>query len=78
MLRAKTVRNWYRIHKWTSLLCTAFLLMLCVTGLPLVFRDEIHDMQGLEVKAAEVPANTPMARSSQPVSAGIRGCILNS
>lgn len=71
MLRAKTVRNWYRIHKWTSLLCTAFLLMLCVTGLPLVFRDEIHDMQGLEVKAAEVPANTPMASLDKVLAAGI-------
>ncbi|RHW16838.1 PepSY domain-containing protein [Sphingomonas gilva] len=34
-------RRWYLVHKWTSLVCTAFLLMLCVTGLPLIFHDEI-------------------------------------
>jgi len=36
-----TLRAWQRVHTWTSLACTAFLLMLCVTGLPLVFEDEI-------------------------------------
>jgi uncharacterized iron-regulated membrane protein len=40
-LTAQTVRNWYRIHKWASLICTAFLLMACVTGFPLVFSDEL-------------------------------------
>ncbi|PZR34905.1 PepSY domain-containing protein [Caulobacter segnis] len=35
------VRIWTLIHKWASLICTAFLLMLCLTGLPLVFHDEI-------------------------------------
>lgn len=29
------------MHSWTSLLCTVFLLMLCLTGLPLIFHDEI-------------------------------------
>ena len=28
-------------HKWSSLVCTVFLLMLCVTGLPLIFHDEV-------------------------------------
>ena len=31
------IRRWYLIHKWTSIVCTAFLLMLCITGLPLIF-----------------------------------------
>lgn len=35
------LRGWFLVHKWTSLICTAFLLMLCVTGLPLIFHDEI-------------------------------------
>lgn len=34
------------MHKWTSLVCTAFLLMLCVTGLPLIFHDEIDEWSG--------------------------------
>lgn len=37
----KSIRIWYIVHKWTSLICTAFLLMLCITGLPLIFHDEI-------------------------------------
>ncbi len=37
----QTIRAWYLVHKWTSLVCTAFLLMLCVTGLPLIFHNEI-------------------------------------
>ncbi|HWW65288.1 MAG TPA: PepSY-associated TM helix domain-containing protein [Sphingomonadaceae bacterium] len=39
-----TVRAWYLVHKWTSIVCTAFLLMLCVTGLPLIFHEEIDEL----------------------------------
>ena len=31
----------YKIHQWVSLACAIFLLVLCVTGLPLIFRHEI-------------------------------------
>jgi uncharacterized iron-regulated membrane protein len=41
-----TVRAWSLAHKWTSLICTAFLLMLCLTGLPLIFHEEIDDLTG--------------------------------
>ncbi len=44
MLTARKVRLWYRIHKWTSLVCTIFLLMSCLTGLPLIFSHEIFDL----------------------------------
>ncbi len=37
----KSIRVWYWVHKWSSLVSTAFLLMLCITGLPLIFPDEI-------------------------------------
>jgi len=40
-LTKKAIRTWFVVHKWSSLLCTAFLLMLCLTGLPLIFHDEI-------------------------------------
>ena len=40
-MTSKTIRIWYLVHKWTSLVCTLFLLMLCLTGLPLIFHDEI-------------------------------------
>lgn len=35
-----SIRTWAIVHKWTSLACTAFLLMLCITGLPLIFHHE--------------------------------------
>lgn len=50
-----TVRIWTLIHKWTSLICTAFLLMLCLTGLPLVFHDEIDGALGHEPKIVATP-----------------------
>ena len=38
------IRRWYLVHKWTSIVCTAFLLMLCITGLPLIFHHEIDEL----------------------------------
>lgn len=38
-----SLRRWLWVHKWSSLVCTLFLLVICVTGLPLVFSDEIND-----------------------------------
>lgn len=40
-MSARAIRLWFLTHKWSSLVCTAFLLMLCLTGLPLIFHDEI-------------------------------------
>jgi uncharacterized iron-regulated membrane protein len=51
-----TVRRWYLIHKWSSLVCTLFLLMLCVTGLPLIFHDELEDVLGYDLPMPDVPA----------------------
>lgn len=41
-MTAVGIRTWSAIHTWSSLLSTLFLLMLCITGLPLIFADEIH------------------------------------
>lgn len=35
--------RWRWIHSWSSLVCTLFLLLLCITGLPLIFKAEIED-----------------------------------
>ncbi|WP_029012708.1 PepSY-associated TM helix domain-containing protein [Niveispirillum irakense] len=43
-MTSHTIRVWFLVHKWTSLICTAFLLMLCITGLPLIFHDEIEEL----------------------------------
>lgn len=45
-MKSSSIRTWYLVHKWTSLICTAFLLMLCITGLPLIFHDEIDQLSG--------------------------------
>jgi uncharacterized iron-regulated membrane protein len=54
-----SVRAWFEIHKWTSLICTVFLLLLCVTGLPLIFHEEIDHALGKEPEAPEMPIDTP-------------------
>lgn len=43
-MKAGTIRAWSWVHKWTSLACTVFLLMLCITGLPLVFTHELEEV----------------------------------
>jgi uncharacterized iron-regulated membrane protein len=48
------VKSWYLIHKWTSLVCTAFMLLLCLTGLPLIFSHEIDHMLGRSVDPPEL------------------------
>jgi uncharacterized iron-regulated membrane protein len=60
-MTARSVKWWSRVHKWTSLICTPFLLMLCITGLPLIFHDEIDDFFKSEASARELPAETPQA-----------------
>ena len=37
------MRYWYSLHKWSSLICALVMLMLCITGLPLIFHDELED-----------------------------------
>src|SRR5687768_14328178 len=58
---SKSLRRWGWIHKWTSLICTAFLLMLCITGLPLIFHEEIEELEGKPHLAKQFPAGTPVA-----------------
>lgn len=43
-----SIKTWFLVHTWSSLICTAFLLMLCLTGLPLIFHDEIDLLTGEE------------------------------
>lgn len=57
----RSLRRWGAVHKWTSLICTLFMLLLCITGLPLIFHHEIDDLLHAEVKPAEVAPGTPTA-----------------
>src|SRR5688500_8914910 len=58
-MRQGTIRAWSFVHKWTSLVCTVFMLLLCLTGLPLIFHHEIGHLLGTEVEAPEMPKGTP-------------------
>ena len=60
-MTSTTVKTWAWIHKWSSLVCTVFMLLLCLTGLPLIFHHEIGHLLGTEVEAPEMPAGTPRA-----------------
>jgi uncharacterized iron-regulated membrane protein len=71
MLRTRTIKSWYRVHKWTSLICTIFLLVLCLTGLPLIFYHEIDHLLGNAIEAPELPAGTPMAALDRVVATGM-------
>ena len=60
-MNIKSLKTWAWLHKWSSLVCTAFMLLLCITGLPLIFSHEIGHWLGTEVEAPEMPANTKLA-----------------
>ncbi len=59
MLSARALRAWSWLHKWASLVSTAFLLLLCLTGLPLVFHHQIDQWLGTVVVPPEMPADAP-------------------
>jgi uncharacterized iron-regulated membrane protein len=58
-LSPRTLRAWSWLHKWSSLVSTVFLLMLCLTGLPLVFHHQIGAWLGTEVVAPAMAADAP-------------------
>ena len=60
-----TIKIWYLIHKWSGLIPTVFLLMLCVTGLPLIFHDEIDIAMGAD--SANALTGEPSAEGGLPL-----------
>lgn len=68
-MTAKSLRTWTWVHKWSSLVCTLFMLLLCITGLPLIFHHEIGHLTGTEVEAPEMPAGTSHASMDRVVAA---------
>ena len=59
-MKARTVRVWSSVHTWSSLISTLFLLLLCITGLPLIFHHEIDELIGY--------APQPQAQAGQPAA----------
>ena len=58
-MNSQRIKTWAWVHKWSSLVCTVFMLLLCITGLPLIFHHEIGHLLGTEVEAPKLPAGTP-------------------
>ena len=65
----KNFRAWSWIHKWSSLVCTAFILLLCITGLPLIFSHEITHWVHSDIEPQTVAAGTPDASLDKVLSA---------
>ncbi|WP_043195293.1 PepSY domain-containing protein, partial [Pseudomonas putida] len=58
-MKSPTIRRWSLIHTWSSLVCTLFLLLLAVTGLPLIFHHELEHLLGDAPELREMPPGTP-------------------
>jgi uncharacterized iron-regulated membrane protein len=71
-MKSKTIRRWSFIHTWSSLICTLFLLLLALTGLPLIFHHQIDHLLGNEPTFATLPAGTPHLDLQQLVEAAER------
>ena len=56
---ASTLRIWAFIHTWSSLVCTAFLLLIGLTGLPLIFHEEIDHWIEPSPVFVQPPLDTP-------------------
>ncbi|PZP36809.1 MAG: hypothetical protein DI603_00745 [Roseateles depolymerans] len=63
-MSTRAVRTWAWLHKWSSLVCTVFMLLLCLTGLPLIFHHEIGHLLGTEIEAPALPASLESRRAS--------------
>lgn len=68
-MRTAALKRWDWVHTWSSLVCTLFMLLLCLTGLPLIFSHEIDHLTGNEIAAPEMPRGTPRASLDTVVAA---------
>ena len=66
-MNTRRIKTWTWIHKWSSLVCTVFMLLLCITGLPLIFHHEIGHLLGTEVEAPKMAADTPRVSLDQVI-----------
>ncbi|VXC36117.1 Peptidase [Pseudomonas sp. 8Z] len=67
-----TISRWSWLHTWSSLICTLFLLMLALTGLPLIFHHEFEHLLGEAPELRELPSGTPRLGLQQLVEAAER------
>ena len=64
-------RAWDWVHTWSSLICTAFMLVVCITGLPLIFSDEIAVLTGRHFKQNSLPVDAPRAAIDSVLAAAV-------
>ena len=64
-----SLRRWGWIHKWSSLVCTIFMLLLCLTGLPLIYHHEIGHLLGNEVEPPALAQPLPPANVDAVIAA---------
>lgn len=72
-MSSAAIRAWYQVHRWSSLVPTLFLLMLCVTGLPLVFHHEIDALAGEDYDA--ILSGPPSAQAGIPLDLMLRRAL---
>ncbi|WP_438276357.1 PepSY-associated TM helix domain-containing protein [Nitrobacter sp.] len=58
-MKPRTLRIWIWLHKWSSLISMVVLVMLCLTGMPLIFAEEIDHWLEPHPPAKQVQAGTP-------------------
>ncbi|WP_407314641.1 PepSY-associated TM helix domain-containing protein [Pseudomonas sp. nanlin1] len=68
-MNSTTLRRWSLVHTWSSLICSAFLLLLAVTGLPLIFHHELENLLGEAPQLQSLPADTPRLNLQQLAAA---------
>jgi uncharacterized iron-regulated membrane protein len=64
------LRRWDWLHTWSSLVCTAFMLLLCVTGLPLIFKHELEHLLNDSIRPAALAADAARATLDEVVATG--------
>ncbi len=70
MWRARQVALWSAVHRWSSVICTIFLFVLCLTGLPLIFHDEIDALTEGRPPPPAIDAGAAPASLDRIVEAG--------
>lgn len=70
-MTARALRIWYLVHKWTSLIATAFLLLLCLTGLPLIFHEEIEHYLEPHPEPRALTAESPRIDYDQVIASAL-------
>ncbi len=64
----RAVGIWKSVHTWTSLVCTLFLFVLCLTGLPLIFHEDLDRAFGQRAVPDQAPASAPLLPVDQLIA----------